>query len=258
MGRSQSFSYWGGNMHMIDVPEGRRGASQWDSASGFFETYGQNNFFKTLPEQLAAKLVEDIIGGTFKPGQRLQETALAERFGVSRGPVREALRLLEVEHLVVMASHRGASVAVMTRKKLEDIFAMRSVVMGLCAREIARDPSFATQTILDEATRRLLAASHAGQVGEFVFLVYQASMFVAEASGNEVARSVLISLGRRTLSQTRLVFEHQEERQKWVANWQSITDAVRQGDADRAGGAVHRLIYGLFDSYIAQGVMPEA
>lgn len=53
-----------------------------------------------LPEQIANKLAEGIIRGIYVPGQHLQETALAKTFGVSRGPIRDALRILEQERLV--------------------------------------------------------------------------------------------------------------------------------------------------------------
>ena len=53
-----------------------------------------NEIFRTLPEQIAARLQQDILGGHLKPGEPLREADLSERFGVSRGPVREAFRQL--------------------------------------------------------------------------------------------------------------------------------------------------------------------
>ena len=57
---------------------------------------------QSLPEQIAARLSERIVSGTYTPGQRVMEQAVAEEFEVSRGPVREALRLLEKEGLVMI------------------------------------------------------------------------------------------------------------------------------------------------------------
>jgi DNA-binding GntR family transcriptional regulator len=57
---------------------------------------------QSLPEQIAAQLSERIVSGAYTPGQRVMEQAIAEEFDVSRGPVREALRLLEKEGLVLI------------------------------------------------------------------------------------------------------------------------------------------------------------
>ena len=65
---------------------------------------------QSLPEQIAARLAERIVSGAYAPGQRILEQAVAEEFAVSRGPVREALRLLEKDGLVMILARRGAQV----------------------------------------------------------------------------------------------------------------------------------------------------
>lgn len=197
---------------------------------------------QTLPEQLSAGIMALIINGEFEPGQRLQESGLAERFEVSRGPIREALRILEREGLVTMASRRGASVTRLTAARLRDIFNVRAALMGICAEELAerRDPG--VQSIMDEGTRRLLAANNAGDEQEFIAIVYQLSMYVAEAAGNEIARSILFSLGRQTLPLTRHLFQDEAERLTWAGNWQAISEAIRTGDPTRARQAVRKLM----------------
>jgi len=64
----------------------------------------------SLPEQIASRLSERIVAGTYAPGQRVMEQALAAEFAVSRGPVREALRILERDGLVTILARRGALV----------------------------------------------------------------------------------------------------------------------------------------------------
>lgn len=220
----------------------QRFGTRIDVAGTFFNSFGGTDVIKTLPEQLAEKLVELIINGDYQPGQRLHEAALAERFDVSRGPIREALRLLEREGLVTMASRRGASVTRLTRRRVSDIFQVRAALMGICAEDIARERSEDIQSVLDEGTRRLFAAHEAGDVGEFIVIVYQVSMYVAEASGNEIARAILFSLGRQTLSLTRRVFEDAGHRLAWATNWKAITEAIRAGDPVRSRQAVRRLL----------------
>ncbi|MFG1361442.1 GntR family transcriptional regulator [Xanthobacter pseudotagetidis] len=224
------------------VQSGRFG-SRSDVAGTFFNLFDSNpDAIKTLPEQLAERLVELIINGTFQPGERLHEVMLSERFEVSRGPVREALRLLEREGLVTMASRRGASVTKLTEKHLKDIFPVRAALMSVCAEELALRHSDAVQELLDEATEKLFEASRNGDISEYIVLVYQASMYIAEASGNEIARRILFSLGRQTLSITRMVFEDAGHRKDWSNNWCGIVDGIRANDPAAARIAVFQLI----------------
>ncbi|MDK8873806.1 GntR family transcriptional regulator [Paracoccus sp. SSJ] len=213
-----------------------------DLARTFRTDPAEADGMQTLPEQLSARIMALIINGEFEPGQRLQESALAERFEVSRGPIREALRILEREGLVTMASRRGASVTRLTAERLRDIFNVRAALMGICAEELAerRDPE--VQSIMDEGTRRLLAANEAGDEEEFIAIVYQLSMYISEAAGNEIARSILFSLGRQTLPLTRRLFQDEAERLTWAGNWQAISEAIRAGDPVRARQAVRKLL----------------
>ena len=70
-----------------------------------------NEIFRTLPEQIAARLQQDILAGHLKPGEPLREADLSERFGVSRGPVREAFRQLVQQGLLVLEPNKGVRVA---------------------------------------------------------------------------------------------------------------------------------------------------
>ena len=223
--------------------ESERFGSRTDLAGAFFNSFGaRTSAIKTLPEQLAEKLVEQIIRGVYAPGQRLHEMKLAELFGVSRGPVREALRLLEREGLVVMLSHRGASVAKLTEKHLRDIFSVRSALMAICAEELAERGSIKIQANLDEGTAKLFKASASGDVGEYIVVVSQLSMYLAEASGNGIARTILFSLGRQTLSLTRRVFKNRAHRDTWSNNWRNIVEGIRAGSVKQARQAAHDLL----------------
>lgn len=86
---------------------------------------------------VAAALSADIAAGRFGPGMRLTEAALAQRFGVSRGPVREALRQLAAEGLVALERHRGAEVRQLSRAEVAALYELREVAEGLAARRAA-------------------------------------------------------------------------------------------------------------------------
>lgn len=89
--------------------------------------------YKPLRELVFESLRKAIILGKLKPGERLMEIQLAEEMGVSRTPVREAIRKLELEGFVVMVPRRGAYVAGVTVKDIVDVFEVRSALEGLAA-----------------------------------------------------------------------------------------------------------------------------
>ena len=97
------------------------------------------NEYLPLRDVVFNTLRKAILKGELKPGERLMEIALAEKLGVSRTPVREAMRKLELEGLVVMIPRRGAQVANITEKDLNDVLEVRIALENLsienaCAR----------------------------------------------------------------------------------------------------------------------------
>ena len=98
------------------------------------------NDYKPLREVIFNTIREAIIMGELKPGQRLMEVHLAEKMGVSRTPVREAIRKLELEGLVNMVPRKGAHVAGLSTKDIMDVLEVRasldSLATGLCAQRI--------------------------------------------------------------------------------------------------------------------------
>ena len=104
--------------------------------------------YKPLRELVFDALREAILSGTLKPGDRLMEVQLAEEMGVSRTPVREAIRKLELEGLVVMVPRKGAYVSGLSLKDAADLFEIRQSLEGLAA-------SLAAERITDEEIKML-------------------------------------------------------------------------------------------------------
>ncbi len=92
---------------------------------------------KALGEEVSETLRAAILEGHLPPGARLVEVDLAEELGVSRGPVRDALRRLEADRLVVSTLRRGSSVAVFSRQDVEEIYSLRAALEGVGARWLA-------------------------------------------------------------------------------------------------------------------------
>lgn len=109
------------------------------------------NEFLPLRDVVFNTLRKAILTGELKPGERLMEIHLADRLGVSRTPIREAIRKLELEGLVIMIPRRGAEVAQITEKSLKDVLEVRRALDVLCV-ELACD------RISDEGIEKLKLA----------------------------------------------------------------------------------------------------
>ena len=88
----------------------------------------------SLAEQIAEHVGNSIIKGTYDAGARIPEQDVANQFNVSRGPVREALRILERDGLVQIHPRRGAQVAQLNVAEVKDLFEVRIPLMGLAAK----------------------------------------------------------------------------------------------------------------------------
>jgi DNA-binding GntR family transcriptional regulator len=138
--------------------------------------------YKPLRELVFESLREAIISGVLPPSERLMEIQLAEEMGVSRTPVREAIRKLELEGLVVMIPRKGAYVAGMSMKDIVDVFEIRGALEGLAA-ELAAER--ATDEELEAMERYLVKISEEIDNGDlskvvetdtdFHTLIYKAS-----------------------------------------------------------------------------------
>lgn len=106
------------------------------------------NDYKPLREVIFNTLRDAIIVGELKPGERLMEVKLAEKMGVSRTPVREAIRKLELEGLVNMIPRKGAHVADLSVKDIVDVLEVRASLDGLAA-------SLSAERITEEELRDL-------------------------------------------------------------------------------------------------------
>lgn len=140
---------------------------------------------RSLPEAVAERVTEAIRIGALRPGQRIIESALAQQLGVSRGPLREALKSLEANHLVETRRGRGTYVAQPSSAQLLEMVAVRAVLEGLAARLVAAN---ATPEIIAQLKRRHAAIrkeAAAGRRERWRDLDWQFHETVCKLSGNE-------------------------------------------------------------------------
>ena len=87
----------------------------------------------SLRVQVYYKLRDNILNGIYEEGMLLQEIKISEEFGVSRTPVREALKQLELEGLILMIPNKGARVLSISTEDIKDIYEIRSLIEGMAA-----------------------------------------------------------------------------------------------------------------------------
>ena len=117
------------------------------------------NNLKTREEMVADAIRKAILTGRFKPGEKLDQQDLADSLGVSRSPIREALRTLAAEELVTNFAHRGVVVTERTTAELEELLFMRMMLEGAAARRGA-------ETMTDEQIKNLEQIVLAGEASE--------------------------------------------------------------------------------------------
>ena len=110
--------------------------------------------FLPLRDVVFNTLRQAILTGELKPGERLMEIHLANRLGVSRTPIREAIRKLELEGLVTMFPRRGAEVAQITEKSMKDVLEVRRTLDALSAELACERISEEDEKALKEACRK--------------------------------------------------------------------------------------------------------
>jgi DNA-binding GntR family transcriptional regulator len=91
-----------------------------------------------LADEIAFRLQESIMAGEYAPGERLNQEELCARWGVSRTPLREALRHLQAIHLVELVPNRGATVRIPSRREAEDVYALRAEIEGFACELASR------------------------------------------------------------------------------------------------------------------------
>lgn len=195
----------------------------------------------SLPEQIAERIGNEIILGRFEPGARIQEQDVADSFQVSRGPVREALRILERDGLIQINARRGAQVTELTVAQLNHIFDPRIELNGLSARRAAERQDAAAIARFKVAVDRLSAMAAADDHDGYLLASYAANRAMCEASGNPFLNRLVFLLAHQTLRYARLGLSTPRRRQQSAKNWRRVLAAMQAGDAETAQAAAEQL-----------------
>lgn len=183
------------------------------------------------------RLRQAIQSGEYRPGDRLLEDAVAARFDMSRTPVREALRRLEDEGMLVHESHRGMTVAQLDYQMVMELYAMRYILEGSAAAMAARNASDIEMEMLGELIAREKAASTTVEAmaehnRRLHLAIYQCSHNRYLLKTSNVLSSPLALLSRTAFSSA-------SRRAAVCDEHRAIVDAIRARDPEQAERAAH-------------------
>lgn len=142
------------------------------------------NVYLPLRDVVFQTLREAILKGELQPGERLMELQLASKLGVSRTPIREAIRMLEQEGLAVTIPRRGAEVAKMTEKDMEDVLTIREALDILAVQLAADNINREQLSELEEAVEIFENATQTGNVREIAITDVTFHDIIYRATGN--------------------------------------------------------------------------
>ncbi|MDW8006848.1 MAG: GntR family transcriptional regulator [Thermomicrobium sp.] len=151
-----------------------------------------------LREEIKEYLIDAILRGRLRPGDRIVETRVAHELGVSQTPVREALRDLELLGFVTSEAFRGTRVRAFTHEELVELYPIRAAIEGVAARAAATRITTEQLLALEEQVDRMREASDRGDTGTAIDADVAFHRIIVEASGNRLLQQFWTSLSLAT------------------------------------------------------------
>lgn len=203
---------------------------------------------KSLADMVASRMLEDILTGKLSPGERLPESKLAEKHTVSRATVREALAQLEKKHFVERLPRYGARVAEINFSEIQELYELRSVLLGLAAKRAAKLANEKQlQNIKNKAKhlKKLAKKNDNPLIYTKAALTLQAQ--VIGLSGSKWVQNMYEQIASHALWHTLIrnngvVFSTKERRQKSAQHWNQLTDAISKRNITLAEKTAQKLI----------------
>ncbi|MCX8999382.1 GntR family transcriptional regulator [Rhizobiaceae bacterium BDR2-2] len=191
---------------------------------------------ETVAARISRTLAERIIAGEIEPGSRLRQDHIAEEFGASHVPVREAFRRLEAQGLAVSEPRRGVRVAAFDLSEVKEVAEMRAALEVLALRHAA---PHLTQAILDAAEEATRAGDNSHDVRSWEEANRRFHRLIVEPCGMP---RLLASIDDLHAASARFLFA------AWQSNWEARTDhdhrailaALRKGDVETACSTLAR------------------
>ncbi len=194
---------------------------------------------KPLRKRILDVLRDAILNGELKPGQTLVESELAGQLGVSRAPLREALQILSTEGFLETIPYHGTSVKQLTKKDIEELYSLRSVLESFAIQRIIAQENPATIERLRQHFTRMLAAAETGDLKSVNQIDRDFHDTLIEASDH----SLLLSTWNVVAMRVRQVMALRNKRftdiKQIAYNHLAIIEAVAAGDEEKAIALIH-------------------
>jgi DNA-binding GntR family transcriptional regulator len=191
---------------------------------------------------IVGRLEEDILGGHFQPGDRLAEAALAERFGVSRTPIREALRQLGAAGLVEMRPRRGAVVRSLLVADIVHMLELMAEIEGFCARLAARRMTPAQRSALVALHKVYGALAQKGDQDGYFAASMRFHELIYAGTHNPFLEQTAIRIRHRISAFRRHQLRASGRLAQSLAEHEAVLKAILSGDAETADRLMHHHI----------------
>ena len=196
------------------------------------------NDFLPLRDVVFNTLRKAILRGNLEPGERLREIHLADKLGVSRTPIREAIRKLELEGLVVMIPRKGAVVAEITEKSLRDVLEVRRALEALAVRLACEKILDAVGEELKVAAERFEEALETGDVTAFAEADVRFHDIIYRATDNLRLIQLLYNLREQMYRYRVEYLKREDAHETLLEEHQAIIETIEKRDVAKAVEAV--------------------
>lgn len=197
---------------------------------------------------------DKILSGDYHEQEELKENALATELGVSRTPVREALRQLELEGLVNIIPNKGASVTGITKKDIHDIYIIRSYLEGLCAKWACEN---ITNTQIESLEEILYLSDFHARRSHFEQMVELDNKFhdlIYKASGSKILNHVLSDFHQYVERVRKITLARPYRAEQSSKEHAAIVEAIKKRDGELAETLAHEHIMNTIQNIIEQGL----
>ncbi len=186
---------------------------------------------QTLRERIVDTIREAIINGILKPGTKISEPELAERFGISRTPIREALRQLESEGFITVIPRKGAIVSKLSKKDVEDFYELKSILEGFAARKAVEKISDDDIEHMEHVNRQLEKLTKKGDLRRVYELHNEFHDTFLKACGNDKLYGIVQNLVRQ-FQRFRMILSMPGKIEGSIEQHWEIIEAFKKRDAD--------------------------
>lgn len=190
--------------------------------------------FLPLRDVVFNTLRQGILTGELKPGERLMEIHLAEKLGVSRTPIREAIRMLELEGLVTMIPRKGAEVAKISEDDLKDVLEVRKVLESLATRLACERITDEQKELLKKAAEEFVQSTKSGDATTIAMADVKFHDEIINASGNKRLAQMINNLAERIYRYRLEYIKDEKNHSRLIEEHALIMQNVIEGNVSEA------------------------